>query len=269
MNHTVIGGRGFIGNALVSQLISEGLECSVFEPLEFIRSKHQSDILYYCIGLTSDFKSHTRRTLDSHVNLLSDILESRRFARLIYLSSSRVYADSVDTSEDANLCLSSYSAENVYLLSKLLGETLVSSVDFAESRIVRLSNVVGFGQPRNTLLGNFLENARTGTLDIHESQSSGRDYVSLEDVVRLLIRIGMSSKSKIYNVSSNRVIRHLEIAEYIRNSSTTNVTFLENSAAKFQNLSVRNEKVVQEFSWAFKDTKARIREIIANELSKK
>lgn len=266
VKHTVLGERGFIGSALMRHLTSAKLDCQSASPSEFISNQIETDILYYCIGLTSDFTKNTKRTLDSHVNLLLEVLQTRRFRRLVYLSSARVYMDSEKTSEDETIALSSRATDNIYLLSKLLGESLVLSSESTNCRIVRLSNVVGPHQPPTTLLGSFLENSRQGKLVISESRISGRDYVALDDVVSLIIQIGVHSQSQIYNISSNQFVSHSEIASYIRKYTGVDIFFSDNSKNPPRGNRVNNDKVRNEFGWKFQKIRPFLKNLIEGEL---
>ena len=124
---TVLGAGGWIGAALVADLQRqhrrvipvhrEGLP-------QWLAGEDPQGPVIYAIGLTADFRQRPHATAEAHVGLLSQVLQRPGLERLLFLSSTRVYARSADTCETAPLpCLSS--DLDLYNLSKLLGEALV------------------------------------------------------------------------------------------------------------------------------------------------
>jgi nucleoside-diphosphate-sugar epimerase len=99
MHATLIGGHGFIGRHLQAQLRSLGWTCDV--PLRDDVSLFQRDLghVFYCAGLTADFRQRPYDTVEAHVALLSNVLQQASFLSLTYLSSTRVYAGASTTDE--------------------------------------------------------------------------------------------------------------------------------------------------------------------------
>ena len=67
-------------------------------------------------------------------------------------------------------------------------------------KVVRLSNVVGPGQPANTFVGALAEARNRGMVTIQQSADSAKDYVALADVVRLLPLIASDGRQRLYNL---------------------------------------------------------------------
>ena len=128
----------------------------------WLREHDPQGAVIYAIGLTADFRQYPHSTAEAHVGLLSKVLQRPGISQLLFLSSTRVYARSSDTHETASLpCLSS-DLSDLYNLSKLLGEALVLQDSRPALKVVRLSNVIGPGQPSNTSVGSLLEEACKG-----------------------------------------------------------------------------------------------------------
>ena len=137
--------------------------------------------------------------------------------QFLLLSSTRVYARSADTRETALLpCLSS-DPSDLYNLSKLLGESLVLQDPRPGMKVVRLSNVVGPGQPASTFVGALLAEARTrGGVTIQQPVDTAKNYVAMEDVVRLLPLIADQGKQRLYNLGSAHNNTHAEVAAWLK-----------------------------------------------------
>lgn len=218
---TVLGAGGWIGAALVAEYRRQerpvravdraGLPGWLAE-----RNPQAPGPVIYAIGLTADFRQRPHATAEAHVGLLSQVLQRPGIEQFLYLSSTRVYARSTETCETAALpCLSS-DPSDLYNLSKLLGEALVLQDQRPGLKVVRLSNVVGLGQPATTFVGALLEEARAdGVVTIQQPAHMAKDYVALADVVRLLPSIAERGQQRLYNLGSGRNTSHAEVAAWL------------------------------------------------------
>lgn len=216
---TVLGAGGWVGAALVAQLRRQG------QPVQAVGRAELEDWLaadapaavIYAIGLTADFRQRPHATVEAHVSLLSRVLQRPGVESLVYLSSTRVYGRSSSGCEDDLLPCLSADPSDLYNLSKLLGEALVLQVPSPHFRVVRLSNVVGPEQPATTFLGQLLREAELdGQVRILQSASTAKDYVSLEDVVRLLPLIASHGQQRLYNLASGSNTSHCQIAALLQ-----------------------------------------------------
>jgi nucleoside-diphosphate-sugar epimerase len=221
MKYTVLGSGGFIGQALVDRLLDSGH--IVFAPgrkdlgvdLEVLKDKDLGHLIY-CIGLTADFRKRPFETIEAHVCLLNRLLRLGGFISLTYLSSTRLYAGSDATGENARLTVMPNSLDSLYNLSKMMGESAcLNGSDCA--RVVRLSNVYGVSQTSNNFLMAILnESATAGKVIFRTSSDSAKDYVSLSDVVRLLPAIAERGDFGIYNLAAGVNTSNREIADCLR-----------------------------------------------------
>lgn len=215
MNVTVMGGRGFVGRHLAAHLRELGHTCWVPErddPQIFTR---ELGLVFYCIGLTANFRAHPFDTVDAHVGVLRGVLERAQFDRLIYLSSTRVYDRCETTDEDQALTVRSGSPDHLYNLSKLMGESLALSSG-KPCQVVRLSNVTGLDMGGTNFLGSVLqEAAQTGAVCFKTSLQSSKDYLWIDDAVRGLVAIALQGKQAIYNLASGINLNHGELAAWL------------------------------------------------------
>ena len=215
---TVLGAGGFIGYQLVEALKREG-GADVYAPLRQDKCDIFDEIMerdlghvFYCIGLTADFRSHPFDTVEAHVCLLRRLLEYGRFESLTYLSSTRVYEGAAITNEAVTLLVSPSNPGHLYNLSKLMGESLCISSGL-KVRVVRLSNVFGCGMPQQSFISQVLKEASViGRVHFLTAPESEKDYVSVDDVVRWLPKIALHGSYSIYNVASGKNTSNADIA---------------------------------------------------------
>lgn len=217
MTATVLGASGFIGSALAERLEAAGH--TVGRPTRADLPNLRGDLgtVFYCIGMTGDFRSQPLATVDAHVAILRHILANARFESLVYLSSTRVYGTDVSGPvHESTPCAVVPSADTTYDLSKLFAESLCaahSSRGGPRTVVARLSNVYGFEMSRATFLGSVIaEGARTGRVAIGEAPSSAKDYVALPDVLDALARLAERADTGCYNVASGCSVTHGEIS---------------------------------------------------------
>ena len=219
---TVLGGRGFIGSHLVRHLRNQGHEVWVpqrDDPAVFERELGHA---VYAIGLTADFRRRPLATVEAHVSVLRRVLEAGHFESLTYLSSTRVYAGAASTSEAAALRVDPNAPDDLYNLSKLLGEALCLHCGHAGMKVARLANIVGARPAGEEGSGaaNFIdalidEGRRTCHVRLQTSLASTKDYLGIDAAVDLLVRIALSAHTGIFNVASGCSVSNAEIKRLI------------------------------------------------------
>jgi nucleoside-diphosphate-sugar epimerase len=163
------------------------------------------------IGVTADFRHRPYDTVDSHVNVLSELLKHGNFESLLYLSSTRVYGRAADSNEDSALPVVSKDPSDLYNLSKLMGESLCLQDARSSVRVVRLSNVVGGDDLESSnFVPSLVREARKGCIILHTAVDSVKDYIHIDDVVELLPRIAASGSERLYNVASGIQTTHAQ-----------------------------------------------------------
>lgn len=220
MTFTVLGGGGFIGRALANNLLEKGQsvyvpECRHSTGLPAEVFKRDLGHVFYCIGLTADFREQLFDTVEAHVCVLKSLLAKGRMSSLTYLSSTRVYDNSLTSHETSVLQGVPGNPGHLYNFSKMLGESLCLC-NGQMTKVVRLSNVYGHQMEAKNFLAQVLqEAARTGQVRFLSSSDYARDYLALADVIRLLPLIATEGRFEIYNLASGKSTTNAEIAEIL------------------------------------------------------
>lgn len=228
---TVLGAGGWVGSSVISELQRQGKPtCSVHRNnLEaWLKDTCNPGAVLYTIGLTADFRAKPHETIAAHVTLLSRVMQRPGVETLIYLSSSRVYAKAATANETTALTCLSADPSDLYNLSKLTGECLILQDSRPGFKAVRLSNVVGPGQPRTNFVGSLLHEVRiAGSARIHQGPQTAKDYIALSDVTRILISLTEKSKERLYNLGTGKNRTHSEVAAWLKRQGAT-ITFADN-----------------------------------------
>jgi nucleoside-diphosphate-sugar epimerase len=264
MRHcTVLGGSGYIGGHLVAHLQRQGWDCRVPARGDESYLAHDLGVVFYCVGLTADFRTRPLETVEAHVGLLQRVLRQGRFARLVYLSSTRVYLGAADTGEDQVLCAHPGNPDDLYKLSKLMGESL--ALHSGRSCVVaRLSNVVGGanGNP-DSFVYSLLRDARKGHIILRSDPQSAKDYIHVADVVQSLAQLALGSQHQLYNVASGVQIAHRQWLDLLATGTGCSWVVSPDAPCHLA-LPVRVQRLSEEFSWAPRDVLQAMAHDLAN-----
>lgn len=209
MRYTILGATGLIGSHLVSRLRKAGHD--VLAPPRDFSTDSGEDLghVIYSIGLTADFRSRPFDTMEAHVSKLAAFLKAAQFSSFLYLSSTRVYGNNIETAEELPLSVRPSEASDLYNISKLAGESLCLQSGRANVRVARLSNVIGPDETRaDTFVGALCREALSGHIYLQTDPSSCKDYIWIEDAAWLLENIAVGGRHKLYNVASGIQVPH-------------------------------------------------------------
>jgi cephalosporin hydroxylase len=144
-----------------------------------------------------------------------ETVRTATFDSILYLSSIRLYGGSHGVARETDdLRFNPADFEDIYTLSKATGEAVVLALG-AKGRVARISNVYGVDQ-RESFLGSIIQEAiREGTITLRSSLESERDYIGVDDLAPLLVRVATSGGHQIYNVSGGENITNRAITAAI------------------------------------------------------
>lgn len=200
-SYTIIGSSGFIGKN-ISKFLHDKNEAV----LEINRMLPPPDVplgtVVYCAGF-GDCRE-PQKVLDANLTYLINIVNSCSFERLFYISSTRLYLDNADGSENADLMISNADKRSVFNLTKLMVERIFHE----DPRIIslRLSNVYGDAFKSPLFLPSIIRDAIVnGKVNMFTSKDYTKDYINVNDVcsaIYLLSKLADTSHN-IYNIASS------------------------------------------------------------------
>jgi UDP-glucose 4-epimerase len=220
---TLLGSKGLIGGGLAKafNLKGESFWCPGKNDEAQLFNKPLGTV-YYCIGLTADYHERPFDTIEAHVSLLARILKKADFRKLVYLSSTRLYDSlgGVEVTEDSELRFSPTSPRHLYDISKALGENLCLTASSGRACVVRLACVVGTRLCDDGFIPGLLRQViGRREMQIDSSPNFARDYIGLEDVARILIRIAEDGQQSLYNLGSGNNIPNFQLFKLIESQT--------------------------------------------------
>lgn len=244
---TVLGASGFIGSHLTAYL--EQNNDDFFAPEksdETIFSRHLGDVVY-AIGITSDFRERPLACAEAHVCVLHRLIQEGNFDSLTYLSSTRVYGTNHHTSETRELTVNPTRLDDIYNISKLMGESIVIHSGRPNMKVVRLSNVLGENQNPDTFLAQLLkEGFNLGHVTFQQALDSTKDFIHIRDAVFFLRQIATLNESGIYNIAGGEIISNADIAGHLERILGFKTSVADNAPTRSFNL-INIDKVVKLF----------------------
>jgi nucleoside-diphosphate-sugar epimerase len=220
MKYTIFGSSGFIGGHLSNYFVAHGHEVNMPDRnLCFTLANNSKSLnlghVVYCIGMTANFRTDISGTLESHIILLEKLLKLHKCESITYLSSTRVYEGAAHTHEDASLLVNPSLPGQIYNLSKLTAESMCL-LSNTNAKIIRLSNVYGPQNKTKNFLSSVLNEAiEKGAVTFQTSPNSAKDFVSIDDVVKLAHLIITQGKYNIYNLASGENTCNQLISEFL------------------------------------------------------
>lgn len=217
---TVLGASGYVGAALVEALAAAGEPCYAPRRGDEAVFRRPLGHVIYCVGLTADYARRPLDTAEAHVGFLRDVLAGASFDSLLYLSSTRLYdgngGGTLPCRETDDLRLNPHNPRHLYDLTKAAGEALCLHGSEGRGRIARLACVYGGDLGQDNFLHATIRAAlgRRG-LDLDTAPETARDYVHIDDVVRLLPTIARQGRERLYNLASGVNVANRELIDAV------------------------------------------------------
>jgi len=245
---TILGADGFIGSQLVRRIDELSVGYQAIGRTDVFPTGNLGHVIY-CIGLTADFRSRPLETVEAHVCHLLQLLRAAEFESVLYLSSTRVYAETDSTDESQALLVRPESQNDLYNISKVMGESILLSCG-RRTRVARISNVYGGDFTSDNFLADVMKQAVSGgRIVLQTAPDSAKDYINVADVVDGLLQIATKGRESIYNLASGVNVSHGELAEKLRALTDCEVEFAEGAeTVKFPAINI--DRMREEFDFA-------------------
>ena len=217
ISFTIVGAKGLVGSALCAYLRQSGHEVTAHDRLDsptLEAQKASAGHLIFAAGVTADFRSRPHDAMQAHVSAATDLLRCKNFDSFLYLSSTRLYRRAQSTAESASFMLDPADADAPYDASKLAGEAICLADPRPEVRVARLSNVYDATDHSENFLSSLVRDAvGPGVIRLRSAPESAKDFIALSDVVRLLPRIAVQGRERVYNVAHGQNTRFSALLE--------------------------------------------------------
>ena len=213
----ITGASGFIGEHL-DRSLSENYNVKKFDresnslahPDTLEELLMDCDIVYH---LAAQIRGNDDVLREVNVEGTGNVIKAMNMycnqAHLIFASSFAVYS----TPKSGEVIDEEFqtSPRNVYGSTKLEAEELIVDAmnEGLSASILRLSNVYGIGVPpyQQSVISTFIDIIKNnGELTIHGDGEQTRDFVYIDDVVDLLLKLAATKKNGIFNVCSGEEV---------------------------------------------------------------
>ena len=248
MRFTVFGSKGYIGSAFHNYLKSQNIECLTPDVRNGKIPKGNLGHVIYAIGVP-DFKQNPMKTIDAHVFLLNKLLNEINFESFLYISSTRIYFNAISTDENSSLVVNPSDFDNLYNISKIMGEAICNMSKKQNVRVVRLSNVTGNNFDSNIFLSSIIQDAiKFKKIILQTSLDSEKDYVYIDDILGILQKIVLHGKRSVYNIASGQNLSNEKIVKKLQEITGCEFKVAEN-AKKYSFLPISIKQIKKEFNF--------------------
>lgn len=223
MKTYVLGGRGFLGSALVRRLpdaVALGsADVNLLEPasVEKLRSLvHEGDTLVFASALTPDKGKDARTEMKNLVmgEHVAAVVGAVKFSHVVYISSDAVYADDANPVREASCA----SPTTLYGLMHLMRERMILvAAQKTPVMIVRPCAMYGAGDTHNSYGPNrFLRTAvKDRQIQLFGQGEEQRDHLHVNDCARMIELCLQQRRAGILNAATGHAVSFMEAAQMV------------------------------------------------------
>lgn len=177
--------------------------------LERIACLPDFDIIFHLSGYgqPKKFIENPGKTFDLNTKSLH-ALTSITKEHFVFMSSSELYANSLSTHEMSDIVLTPNNPRNCYILGKLCGEQYLKGCDIMTTSFrICLCYGRGFRRSDTRVINELIKQAvDTGEIRLMDDGSARRQYIHVEDAIRMMMDCIERGKHSIYNIGGKEEV---------------------------------------------------------------
>jgi nucleoside-diphosphate-sugar epimerase len=225
IKYTVFGHNGFLGTNIVKYLKKKNYDIFL-PPRNKIKFTRNLNNVIYCIG-SDDVLRDPINAIESNLMILCKIILNNKFKSFIYISSTRLYLNSKKTNENDSIKIDTNSSNYFYNSLKAAAETFCLSQKNKNIKVVRLSNLYGLNfKDQIYLLPSLIRNSKINKkINIYINKESKKNYININDVIDIIIKITNKSKYRLYNIASDKRLAIKKIASIVKKVTDCKIAY--------------------------------------------
>jgi nucleoside-diphosphate-sugar epimerase len=206
----ISGSRGFIGKELIKELRKKKISYLTIKTSELKKNNFNYKNITHFLHL--GFRMGTTKSNTSEINIKKNLADIKKICKTINSKIKLIFISSIGVNCYKN---TNKIAKNKYLYSKFKCENFLVK-NFKNYLIIRLPNVYGLNQKDNFLIPSILKKLKKNKKQIKINNfHDKRDYIFLNDVVKIIIRSFKIKKNFTLNIFSNNVFSVYDVVRLI------------------------------------------------------
>ena len=248
IKYTVFGHTGFLGNNIVKFLKKKNYDVFLPSRNKIKFTKNLNNIIY-CIG-SDNVLDDPINAIQSNLMMLSKIIINNKFKNFIYISSTRLYLNSKNTNEKDAIKIYTSSKNYFYNSLKAVAENFCLSQKNKNIKVIRLSNLYGLNFRKQIyLLPSLIRNSKNNKkINIYINKKSKKNYININNVIDIIIKIMNKSKYRLYNVASDKRLTIEKIASSIKKVTNCKIIY-SNQKERFDEPKIDITRIKKEFKF--------------------
>ncbi|MGL2966861.1 NAD-dependent epimerase/dehydratase family protein [Flavobacterium sp. XGLA_31] len=218
----VVGANGFLGSALVNELIAKDFEVTavyhsatdkinpkaqLLTNESMLKSGTQPDFIFY---LSGNYANPHTKLLEINDTLYHYSLTFPN-AKMIYISSTNVYGNPNGVVTEN----SPYHNPGLYAQSKLAGEFIVKSMK--QYAIIRLAYIYGPGITNSSFIPAIIASAKSNNkITLFGQGEREQDYIYIDDAVALCLACALAKENQTYLGATGISVSNKTVSEEIQ-----------------------------------------------------
>ena len=249
-NSYTVFGRGFVGTNVVKFLRKKKYKVFLPKKGKFKFNKNLHNIIY-CIGGVN-FINDPEGEFDANLGIVPKIIFNNKFTSFTYISSTRVYFSNPQnkTKENDQIYINSNIKNFFHNSLKLTAESLCLSLRNKNIKVVRVANLFGNNFTNQILLlPTLIRSSLKGKkINIFVNKKSSKDYIHIDEVSDVLIKIINKGKHRLYNIASGNNIEISKIIERIQEITNCRINYT-NQKTTINEPIINIDRIKKEFNY--------------------